>query len=149
MRRVCDFKKLKITLWPEFFLMVVWILSQFTAFVLKLQQKNLHGQKSTVWKSAIIPQYLNTRMLSIIFSCGFFLLFSTSLVVVSIEMGYQYVSSLTQWTIVPNSKIENCDCLFMFLLIKLEMRSSSTFECTGFVCFFRKLCVWKKSAQNL
>ena len=27
---------------------VVWILSQLTAFVLKLQQKNLRGQKSIV-----------------------------------------------------------------------------------------------------
>ena len=31
---------------------VVWILSQLTAFVLKLQQKNLSGQKSIVWKTA-------------------------------------------------------------------------------------------------
>ena len=34
------------------FLRVVWMLSQLTAFVLKLQQKNLRGQKS------IVPQYL-------------------------------------------------------------------------------------------
>ena len=57
------------------FLVVVWILSQLTAFVLKLQQKNLHGQKSAIWKTALIPQYLPTRMLSIIFSCGFFHIF--------------------------------------------------------------------------
>ena len=96
------------------FSIVVWILSQLTAFVLKLQLKNIHGQKSTVWKTALIPQYLLTRMLSIISSIGFFSHFSTRLMVVSIEMGYQYVSSLTQWTILPNSKIDNCDCLFCF-----------------------------------
>ena len=51
---------------------VVWMLSQLTAFVLKLPQKNLDGQKSTVSKAVIIPQNLLTRMLSIIFSCAFF-----------------------------------------------------------------------------
>ena len=34
--------------------------------------------------------------------------------VLSTEMGYQYMSSLTQWTIVSNSKIGNCDC-FVFV----------------------------------
>ena len=63
---------------------VVWMLSQLTAFALKLQQKNLHGQKSTVWTTVLIPQNLLTRMLSIIFSCEFFSLFSANLVVVSI-----------------------------------------------------------------
>ena len=47
---------------------VVWILSQITTFALKLQQKNLRGQKSIVWKTALVPQYLLTRMWSIIFS---------------------------------------------------------------------------------
>ena len=51
---------------------VVWILSQLTAFVLKFLQKNLDGQKSTVWKAVMIPQYLRTKMLSIICSCEFF-----------------------------------------------------------------------------
>ena len=51
---------------------VVWMLSQLTAFVLKLRQENLHGQKSTVWKTAIILQYLLTRKLSIIFGCAYF-----------------------------------------------------------------------------
>ena len=37
---------------------VVWILSQFTAFALKLQQKKLHGRKSTAWSTALITQYL-------------------------------------------------------------------------------------------
>ena len=54
---------------------VVWILSQLTAFVLKPQQKNVPGQKSIVWKTALVPQYLLTRMLFIIFSCDFFCYF--------------------------------------------------------------------------
>ena len=76
------------------FLRVVWILPQLTAFVLKLQQKNLHGQKPIAWKTALIPQYLHTRMWSIIFIWDFFLLFLAILIVFSIEMGHQYVSSL-------------------------------------------------------
>ena len=56
----------------NFFPQVVWILSQLAAFVLKLQQKNLLGQKSTVWKTALVPQHLLTRMLSTIFSCEYF-----------------------------------------------------------------------------
>ena len=51
---------------------VVWILSQLTAFVLKFQQKNLDEQKSTVWKTVIIPQYLLTKMFSILCSWEFF-----------------------------------------------------------------------------
>ena len=49
-------------------LRVVWILLQLTAFVLELQQKNLRGQKSVIWKAASEPQYLLTRIWSIIFS---------------------------------------------------------------------------------
>ena len=97
-RRTCDFKKVNITLWPECFL---------DSCLEKNQQKNLHGQKTTVWKTALIPQ-------SDYIQLWIFSLFSTSLMVVPIEMGYQYVSSLTQWAIVPNSKIENRDCLFCF-----------------------------------
>ena len=51
---------------------VVSTLSQ--QLLLKLQQKNLHRQKFTEWKtSVLIPQYLLSRMLSIIFrfSCFF------------------------------------------------------------------------------
>ena len=51
---------------------VVWMLSQLTAFVLKLRPENLHGQKSTDWKTAIILQYLLTRKLSIIFGSAYF-----------------------------------------------------------------------------
>ena len=49
---------------------VVRILSQPTASVLKLQQKNICGQKSVVWKAALVPQYLLERCLlySAIFS---------------------------------------------------------------------------------
>ena len=55
-----------------FFPRVVWILSQLTASVLKLQQQNVLGQKSTVWKTALVPQYLLSGMLSTIFSCEYF-----------------------------------------------------------------------------
>ena len=52
---------------------VAWIFSQLATFVLKFQQKNFHGQKSTVWKTVLIPQYLLTRMLD-----GFFHFFIKS-----------------------------------------------------------------------
>ena len=52
MRRKCDFKRLISHFDMNVFRRVVWILSQLTAFVLKLQQKNLRGQKSIVWKTA-------------------------------------------------------------------------------------------------
>ena len=58
-------KKLMLHFNQNVFLRVAWILSQITAFVLKLQQKNL--QNSTIWKTTLIPHYLRTRMLSIIF----------------------------------------------------------------------------------
>ena len=51
---------------------VVWMFSQLKALVLKFPQENLDGQKSTVWKAVTISQYLLTRMLYIIFICGFF-----------------------------------------------------------------------------
>ena len=112
MRRKCDFKKLISHFDLNVFWRVVWILSQIAPIVLKLRQKNLHGQKSAIWKTALIPQYLLTRKLSII--SWVFSLFSASLTVVSTEMGYQYVSSLTQLTMALISKIEKCDCLFCF-----------------------------------
>ena len=65
-------KKLRSHFDMNVFPKVVWMLSQLTAFVLKLPQKNLDGQKSTVSKAVIIPQNSLTRMLSIIFSCAFF-----------------------------------------------------------------------------
>ena len=74
---------------------VVWILLQLKAFVLKLQQKNLRGQKSIVQKTALVSQYLLTRMWSFIFGCDFFSLFLASLIVFYIKMEHQYVSSIT------------------------------------------------------
>ena len=64
------------------FMRVAWVLSQFTVFALKFQQKNIRGQKSIVWETALVPLYKTT-------------LFLACLMVVSTEMGYQYVSSLT------------------------------------------------------
>ena len=54
----------------------ITLLHELNAFVLKLQQKILHGEKSIVSKTALVPQYLLTRMLSIIFSLDFFANFS-------------------------------------------------------------------------
>ena len=63
--------KLLTSLWSEFFPQSCLNIVTTFVFVLKFQQKNLHGQKSTVWKTALIPHYLNllTRMSSVIFSC--------------------------------------------------------------------------------
>ena len=40
----------------------ITLLHELNAFVLKLQQKILHGEKSIVLKTALVPQYLLTRM---------------------------------------------------------------------------------------
>ena len=58
-RSKSDFKKVGIILWLECYQRVVWILLQITAFDLKLQLENLHGQKSTVWKTAITCVFTN------------------------------------------------------------------------------------------
>ena len=62
MKKKCDLKKVDITLSHECF-----------PVFLKLQQRNLHRQKLTEWKTTLIPQHLLSRMLSIIFriSCFF------------------------------------------------------------------------------
>ena len=65
-------KKLILHFDLNVFWRVGWIFSQLATFVLKFQQKNVHGQKSTVCKTALIPQYLLTRMVSILFSNEFF-----------------------------------------------------------------------------
>ena len=52
MKRECKFKRLISHFDVNVFPRVVWILPQLTAFVLKLQKKNLCGQKSIVWKIA-------------------------------------------------------------------------------------------------
>ena len=105
---------------------IVWILSQLTAFVLKFQQKNLRGQKSIVWKTALVPLYLLTRIWSIIFSCKFFRYFQ------------QAFNSSAQL------KDRELWMLVLFLLIILEMHSLVALECAACVCFFRKLWVWEK-----
>ena len=113
-RRMCDFKKVNITLWPEcFFGSCVDIVTTYS-FCFETS-----AEKSPWTKICYMENCLNTSIFTyknvvyyiqlLIFSH-----FSTSLMVVYIEMGYLYVSALTQWTIVPNSKIENCDCLFCF-----------------------------------
>ena len=43
-----------------------------------------------------------------------------------------------------NSKIENCGCLLVFLLIILEMCLSVELECAACVCFFKKPWVWER-----
>ena len=57
---------------------------------------------------------------------------------VSIEMGYQYVSSLTMNKSVQLKERE-LRLLALFLLIILEMRSSATLEYTACFYSFRKL----------
>ena len=132
----------------NFFQRVVWMLSQLTAFVLKLPQKNLDGKKSTVRKTVIIPQYLLARMLSIIFSCGFFSIFN------KYDGGFYWNGlSIFVFTNIMNNcvqlkKIEPW-LLVLFLLIILEMHSSVAMECAACVCFFKKLWVWKKICSNL
>ena len=92
----------------------VWILSQLTASVSELQQK-----KSTWVKINCRENCLNTSLFAycnVVYYIHrwIFSRFSTRLMVISIEIDYQYISSLTQWTILPNSKTENCDYLFSF-----------------------------------
>ena len=65
---------------------VVWILSQLTAFVLKIQQKNLRGQKSIV----CMENCLSTSIFTYFNVVYYIQLFSASLMVVSTELGYQY-----------------------------------------------------------
>ena len=61
--------------------------------------------------------------------------------VVSIEMGYQYVSCV--FTNIMNNRAQlkerELRLLVLFLLIILEMRSSALWECAACVCFLKKL----------
>ena len=56
--------------------MFSWVLFWYwQIFFLKRQQKDVHGQKSTEWKPTLMPQYLLSTILSIIFNCGLFCFF--------------------------------------------------------------------------
>ena len=81
----------------------------------------------------IIPQYLLGRMLSIIFSYGFFSLFSTSLVMISIEVVYQYVSSMDNSVPLRDREMQLAD---LNLLIILEMHSSTALKSAAYLCLF-------------
>ena len=126
-RRMCNFKKVNITLWAECFLDSCLDISELTAFVLELQQKNLHWQKPTVRKTALIPQY-----------CGFFF-----------DGGFHWnglsICAFTN-TLNNSAQLKDWDLwrLVLFLLIILEMYSSAPLECAPFVCFLRKLCFSEK-----
>ena len=130
----------------DVFSIVVWILPQLTAFVLKLQQKNLHGQKS---RYCVV--YGKLPLECCLFQLWNFSLFSASLMmVVFIEMGYQAICVFTN-TMNSSAQLKDRELrlLVLFLLIILllytiEMRSSAALECATFVCFLRKLCVWEK-----
>ena len=60
MRRKCDFKRLISHFDMNVFPRVVWIFSQLTAFVLKLEQKNLRGRNLLYGE---LPMYLNIYLL--------------------------------------------------------------------------------------
>ena len=64
MRRNLISKKLISQLWHEFLPASCLDIVTTCSFCLKLQQKNLSGQKSTLWNTALVPQYLLARMLS-------------------------------------------------------------------------------------
>ena len=120
---------------------VVWTLLQLTAFVLKLQQKNVRGKKAIVWKTALIPQYFLSRMWSIIFSCMSDCIFHWN------------GTPMCVFTNIMNNSAQFKDrelrILVLFLSIIPEMRSLLTLECAACVCVFRKLWVLETSAKNL
>ena len=125
------------------FSIVVWILSQLTAFVLKLQQKYLHGQKSTVWKTVLILNIYLLECCLLYLAVEFFTFFNKS------DGGFYWnglsICAFTN-TINNSAQLKDRDLrlLLLFLLIILEMCSSAALECAAFVCFLRKLCVWEK-----
>ena len=73
-----------------------------------------------------------------------FSLFSTSLMVVFIEMDYQYVFSLNLMNNSTQLKDREMKLLVLLFLIILEMRSSAALECATCVCFLSKLWILKK-----
>ena len=117
-------KKLILHFDQNVFSIIVCILSQLIALVEKFP-----WTKSTVWKTALIPQYLLTRWW-----------FHWN--------GLSCVFTNTMNNSAP-FKDRELWLLVLFLLIILEMRSSAALECAAFVCFLRKLCVWEKSTKSL
>ena len=118
---------------------VVWILSQFTAFALKLQQKKLHGRKSTAWSTALITQYLlNLLECCLLYSAvDFFIFFNKA------DGGFHGNGlSICVFTNIMNNcvylKGRELQLLDLFFLIILEMRPWAALECAACVCFFDK-----------
>ena len=118
-------------------------MSQLRAFVLKLQKKNLHGQKYTVWKTDLIPQHLLTRMLYYI-QLWIFSLFLTSLVVVSTETGNGLLICVFTNTMNNSAQLEDRELLLLtFLLTIKEMHSSAALGCAACVCFLKTVTLGK------
>ena len=117
---------------------VLWILSQLTAFVLKIQQKNFPWTKICC-KTDLVPQYLLTRKLSVIFSCECM----RYLLQVCWWFPLKWVINICVFTNIMNksAQLRNRELrlLALFLLTILEMRSSATLEYAACFCFFRKL----------
>ena len=104
-----------------------------------------NGWKSIIWKAALAPQYLRTRMLSssIIFSCEFFCYFQQ----VWCWFPLKWVISICVFTKLMNNSFQfkYRELQLLVLLIILEMCSSASSECAACVFFFlRKLWVWEK-----
>ena len=123
------------------FLRVVWILSQLTAFVLKLQQENLHEQRSTVWKTAKILQYLLESSL-LYLAVHILAIFNKS------DDGVHWSGLLVcVFTNIMNNRAQlkegELQLPALFLLIIQEMRPSATFECAACACS-HKNCVFGK-----
>ena len=123
---------------------VVWILSQLTAFVLKLQQKNLHGQKSTVWKTALELNIYLLECCLLYPAVIFFAIFRKS----DSDFHCNGLSRCVFTNILDNSaQLKEKELRLLVVLVLLiirEMRSSAVLECATCVCFFRKLWLWEK-----
>ena len=137
-KRCAISKKLISHFDPNVFSIVVWILSQLTVFVLKLRQKSLHEQKSTVWKTALMLQYYLLECCLIYSAVNFFTFFNKS------DGGFHGngISICIFTNTINNSaqlKDREMQLFVLFLLIILKMCSSEALECAAFVCFLRKL----------
>ena len=97
MRRKCDFKKVDIILWHECFIENCLDIVTTYSFYFETSAENFRGQKSIIWKIALVSQCFLTRMwlLECYIQLWIFSLFPASLMVFSIEIGHQYTSSLT------------------------------------------------------